>query len=56
MKRDPLFFQLFKDLPGCFFQLVDRSEEDAKRYKLEAIEYKISFRNGPARRLRRCCK
>ena len=25
MKRDPLFFRLFKELPGCFFQLVGRS-------------------------------
>lgn len=40
MKRDPLFFRLFKELPGCFFHLVGRSGLDASRYKLEAIEYK----------------
>lgn len=40
MKRDPLFFRLFKDLPGCFFHLVGRPESDARRYQLEAIEYK----------------
>ena len=40
MKRDPLFFRLFKELPGCFFQLVGRSERDAERYQLDAIEYK----------------
>ncbi|HEV3386702.1 MAG TPA: Rpn family recombination-promoting nuclease/putative transposase [Gemmata sp.] len=42
MKRDPLFFRLFKELPGCFFQLVGRSEHDAERYALEAIEYKAT--------------
>ena len=42
MKRDPLFFRLFKELPGCFFQLVGRSERDAERYILEAIEYKAT--------------
>jgi predicted transposase/invertase (TIGR01784 family) len=42
MKRDPLFFRLFKELPGCFFKLVGRSEADAQRYALEAIEYKAT--------------
>ena len=42
MKRDPLFYELFKELPECFFQLVGRPEADAKRYELEAIEYKAS--------------
>ena len=42
MKRDPLFFRLFKELPGCFFQLVGLSERDAERYSLEAIEYKAT--------------
>ena len=37
---DPLFFRLFFELPGCFFHLVGRPETDARRYKLEAIEYK----------------
>jgi predicted transposase/invertase (TIGR01784 family) len=42
MKRDPLFFRLFKELPNCFFQLVGRSDRDAARYQLEAIEYKTT--------------
>jgi predicted transposase YdaD len=42
MKRDPLFFEFFKELPGCFFQLVGRSERDAEKYELEAIEYKAT--------------
>jgi predicted transposase/invertase (TIGR01784 family) len=40
MKRDPLFFRLFKELPCCFFHLVGRTAADAGRYQLEAIEYK----------------
>ena len=32
----------FKELPGCFFQLVGRSQRDAERYALEAIEYKAT--------------
>ncbi|HEX3149464.1 MAG TPA: Rpn family recombination-promoting nuclease/putative transposase [Gemmataceae bacterium] len=42
MKRDPLFFELFKELPGCFFQLIGRPESDAQRFELEAIEYKAT--------------
>jgi len=42
MKRDPLFFRLFKELPRCFFHLVGRSAADAQRYALEAIEYKAT--------------
>src|SRR5579859_4841878 len=40
MKRDTLFFRLFKELPECFFQLVGRPERDARRYRLDAIEFK----------------
>jgi predicted transposase/invertase (TIGR01784 family) len=40
MKRDSLFLRLFKELPGCFFQLVGRSGRDAERYQLDAVEYK----------------
>jgi predicted transposase/invertase (TIGR01784 family) len=42
MKRDPLFFELFKELPSCFFHLVRRSSQDAEKYRLEAIEYKAT--------------
>ena len=38
MKRDPLFLQFFQELPGCSFELIGRSERDAERYSLEAIE------------------
>src|SRR5262245_2112283 len=40
MKRDPLLFRLFRELPGSFFYLVGRSKEDASRYQLKAIELK----------------
>ncbi|MCE9529559.1 MAG: Rpn family recombination-promoting nuclease/putative transposase [Planctomycetes bacterium] len=40
MKRDSLLFSYFKELPGCFFQLIGRPESDARRYELKAIEYK----------------
>lgn len=40
MQSDPLFFRLFSELPGCFFQLVGRPDRDARRYRHEAIEYK----------------
>jgi predicted transposase YdaD len=39
MKRDPLFFRLFKELPSCFFELVGRPA-DAEKYELSAVEYK----------------
>ena len=42
MKRDPIFFELFKERPGCFFHLVNRPERDAENYRLEAIEYKAT--------------
>jgi predicted transposase/invertase (TIGR01784 family) len=40
MKRDSLLYRFFKELPGCFFQLIGRPEADAKRYDLDSIEYK----------------
>jgi hypothetical protein len=43
MQRDPLFFRLFKELPGCFFKLLGRPGRDAQRFALEAIEYKATF-------------
>jgi len=40
MTRDPLFYRFFKDLPGCFFQLIGRPANDSARYDFKAIEYK----------------
>ena len=40
MKRDSLFFQLFKELPRGFFEAIGRPEIDPRQYELTAIEYK----------------
>ena len=40
MKRDSLLFRFFTDMPGCFFRLLGRPEDDALRYTFDAIEYK----------------
>lgn len=42
MQTDPLFLQLFTDLPSTFFTLVGRPAEDASLYEVAAIEYKSS--------------
>jgi len=42
MHSDPLMFQLFKDIPSCFFQLLGLSESLADEYRLEAVEYKAT--------------
>lgn len=40
MKRDSLFFRLFQELPGGFFQLIGRPDTNPDDYDLKAIEYK----------------
>ena len=40
MKRDSLFFQLFKELPRGFFDAIGRTDIDPRQYELKAIEYK----------------
>jgi len=40
MKRDSLFFELFRDLPRGFFEAIGRPEIDPRQYELKAIEYK----------------
>lgn len=40
MKRDTLFFELFRDLPRGFFEAIGRGDIDPKQYELKAIEYK----------------
>jgi predicted transposase/invertase (TIGR01784 family) len=42
MKRDSLFFELFRDLPRGFFDAIGRSDVDIRQYELKAIEYKES--------------
>ena len=40
MKRDSLFFELFRDLPRGFFEAIGRGDIDPKQYELKSIEYK----------------
>lgn len=40
MKRDSLFYRYFEEMPGCFFRLVGRPASDARRFELNAIEFK----------------
>jgi predicted transposase/invertase (TIGR01784 family) len=40
MKTDSLFFRLFKEMPECFFELLDRPSTDAARYRFDAVEIK----------------
>ena len=40
MKRDSLFFRFFQEMPSCFFRLLGRPAGDARRYELNAIEFK----------------
>jgi predicted transposase/invertase (TIGR01784 family) len=42
MKRDSLFFELFRDLPRGFFEAIGRPDIDPRDYELKAIELKES--------------
>jgi predicted transposase/invertase (TIGR01784 family) len=40
MRRDSIFYQLFKQLPPLLFELLSQPPEDADRYVFEAVEVK----------------
>ena len=40
MKRDSLFFRLFRELPRGFFEMIGRPETDETQYELSAVELK----------------
>ncbi|NJL11292.1 MAG: DUF2887 domain-containing protein, partial [Calothrix sp. SM1_7_51] len=45
MTADPLFYQVFKDLPELFFELIGESPQTKSGYQYSAPEIKqISFR------------
>ncbi len=45
MRRDTIFYQLFRQSPTLLFDLIDRPPADAERYVFESIEVKeTSFR------------
>lgn len=45
MRRDTIFYQLFRQLPTLFFDLVSQPPLDADRYSFDSVEVKAtSFR------------
>ncbi len=40
MKRDSIYYQIFKRFPGLLFELVDRPLEQGQNYRFESIEVK----------------
>lgn len=40
MKRDSIYYQIFKRFPGLLFELVDDPPEQAQNYRFESVEVK----------------
>lgn len=40
MKTDSLFYRLFKEFPGIFFELIGASPETAVNYQFTSVEVK----------------
>jgi predicted transposase/invertase (TIGR01784 family) len=40
MRRDSIFYKLFKQFPGLLFDLVDEPPAEAERYQFESVEVK----------------
>ncbi len=40
MKRDSIYYQIFKRFPGLLFELVDDPPEQAQKYQFESVEVK----------------
>jgi predicted transposase/invertase (TIGR01784 family) len=40
VKRDSIYYQLFKRFPGLLFELIDYRPEQAKNYRFESVEVK----------------
>ncbi|MBW4598569.1 MAG: Rpn family recombination-promoting nuclease/putative transposase, partial [Calothrix sp. FI2-JRJ7] len=40
MKRDSIYYQIFKRFPGLLFELVDEPPEQAPNYRFESVEVK----------------
>jgi predicted transposase YdaD len=54
LKTDSLFYRLFKEFPGIFFELIGASPETAVNYQFTSVEVKqTAFRiDGNTARLR----
>jgi predicted transposase/invertase (TIGR01784 family) len=45
VKTDPIFYRIFLEFPGIFFELINKSPELAKVYQFSSVEVKqLSFR------------
>ena len=45
MKRDSIYYQIFKRFPSVIFELIDYRPEQAQNYRFESVEVKeTSFR------------
>jgi predicted transposase YdaD len=45
VKRDSIYYQIFKRFPALIFELVDDRPEQAQNYRFESVEVKeTSFR------------
>ncbi|OYD87581.1 hypothetical protein CDG77_28675, partial [Nostoc sp. 'Peltigera membranacea cyanobiont' 213] len=40
MRRDTIFYKLFKQFPGLLFELVDEPPPEAENYQFESVEVK----------------
>ncbi len=40
MKRDSIYYQIFKRFPALIFELVDYRTEQAQNYRFESVEVK----------------
>ncbi|NEQ41337.1 MAG: DUF2887 domain-containing protein [Okeania sp. SIO3I5] len=40
MKTDSIFYRLFLEMPGIYFQLIGESPTMAKSYKFQSVEIK----------------
>ena len=40
VKRDSIYYQIFKQFPGLIFELVDYRPEQAHNYRFESVEVK----------------
>ena len=54
MRRDSIFYKLFKQFPGLLFELVDEPPPEAENYQFESVEVKeTAFRIDESFYLRR---
>ncbi len=45
MKTDSIFYRIFQQFPRCFFDLIDRPQEDPNAYEFTSVEVKqLAFR------------